>query len=176
MGKDFAITAEDRDKTLDRVAKEERDILAEAERQERLAKPGANMSDPMNFNITPGRKLPDGFVNPKSVNGEPGNPAHLCVDNSGAYRPDWFQIYIHKVHDRQEDPQIFPLGTNWLVRLEHWSDVPPEIIESLRSAIEEHHVFDAQPGDIIAGVPTKHEVRSRRRFHWDQIPSFKVAK
>lgn len=170
MAKDFSITADDRDKTMDRVAREERELMAEMERQERLNAPGANKSDPDNFNFRADAPLPEGFVNPPC-----GEDGHFCVDQRGFYQPDWFALQIDKVYSRQQNPQPFNCGgSRYLVPLETWVDAPAGVVEALKSAIEEHHEYEAKPGDILLGIPTRHIVRRRKRFHWNSVPSAKV--
>jgi hypothetical protein len=122
--------------------------------------------DRKNFNIRHGAKLPEKFIN-----GEPGSTDHLCADGAGIYRKDWFQVIIYSQYPGQANPQEFHLGALWKVPLDTWVDVPPEIIESLNSAVETHHNMDFKPGDIIAGKPAVDVVTTRRRFVWDRIPS-----
>lgn len=154
-------------KTKDQVADEARmaedEIMADLET---IDKQKLDPSDPTNFNCVAGQQLPEGFVNP-----EKGERGHLCVDREGLYQPKWTQLYLERVHDRQQDPQSFPLGARYLVPLEEWVDAPPEILESLNSATETHHEFNAKPGDVLLGIPTEHKTIERRRFHWREIPS-----
>ncbi len=170
MARDFAITGDDVASTKNRIAAEEAAIAAEAERQARINDPKKDVTDPDNFNISPDRPLPEGFVNPPC-----GNVGHFCVDQRGYYQPDWFQLYIDKVHDRQQNPQPFNLaGQRVSVPLEMWVDVPPGVINALNDAIEVHHEHEAKPGDIVLGIPTKHITRERKRFHKDVLPSARL--
>lgn len=172
MGKDFAITQDDVATTKGRVAAEEAAIIAEAERQARINDPKKDVTDPDNFNIVADKPLPDGFVNPPA-----GEPGHFCVDQRGFYQPDWYSIYIDKVHDKQQDPQPFNLaGTKYHVPLERWIDVPPGVVIALKDAIEVHHEHEAKPGDIMLGIPTVHKTRERKRFHWNQVPSARLGR
>lgn len=154
-------------KTKDQVAAEaravEEEIMADLET---IDKQKLDPSDKTNFNCVAGQKLPEGFVNPPL-----GDRGHLCLDRGGLYQPTWVQLYLERVHDRQQDPQSFPLGARWQVPLEEWVDAPPEVIESLNSATETHHEFNAKPGDILLGRSTEHKTIERRRFHWREIAS-----
>lgn len=172
MGRDFEITKDDVAATKSRVAAEEAAIVAEAERQARINDPNKDVTDPDNFNISPDRPLPEGFVNPPC-----GEPGHFCVDNRGFYQPDWWQLHIDKVHDKQANPQAFNLaGQIVRVPLETWVDVHPAVIIALQDAVEVFHEHEAKAGDIIAGIPTVHKETKRKRFHWDKYPSAKIGR
>lgn len=173
MGKDFALTASDREKVMaappiKTPAEIEAEIIAN-ERIETATKAlGQKDADDIdrrnrsNFRIRDGAVLPEKFIN-----GDPGEDDHLCVDNAGIYHKDWFQVYIIEQHEGQENPQPFYLGSIIRVPLEKWVDVPPEVIQSLKDAVEIHHRLDFKPGDIVAGRPAVHEQTTRRRFNWD---------
>jgi hypothetical protein len=119
------------------------------------------------FNFTTGQKLPEGYENPPC-----GDPKHRCVDQGGLYRPDWFQIKIERVYDRQTDPQDFPLmGVTYQVPLDEWVDAPPGVLESLKSAVEVHHSFNATPGMIALGQHPEHKKIERHRFVYRDLPS-----
>lgn len=130
----------------------------------------AEPSNPDGFNFEPGRPLPAGFENPPC-----GDPGHVCTDPAGNYQPDWVQLLLEKVHDRQQNPQPFNLGSRYLVPLDTWVDAPPVIIESLLSAVEERHELNATEGQILLGVRPEHKVVKRKRFHWQSMPSAKVG-
>jgi len=145
-------------------------ILSELEKEQEM---GLDPTHPDNFNIVPGKPLPEGFENPPC-----GEEGHFCLDTAGCYQPDWMQLYLERVYDKQIDPQVFPLSSTWLVYLETWVDVPPEVIESLRSAVETVHRTNVRPGVIPIGAPDGEiEMKShtRRRFHWRSYPSAKVS-
>lgn len=172
MGRDFALKPEDREKVMVAADKAEEDIL-QAERAriaaERMAEQDGDNVDRgnrENFRIKPGMPLPEKFINPPC-----GDPGHLCVDRGGIYRPDWSQLLLYRQHEGQADPQPFPLGARWLVPLEKWVDVPPEVMVSLKDAQETHHRMDFKPGDILLGKPAVHTETTRRRFGWESLPS-----
>jgi len=128
-------------------------------------------TDRDNFNVKPGYPLPEGFENPPLSTEENEEYGHLCLDRAGNYQPLWCQLRIDKIHDKQIDPQPFPLGTNYQVPLDTWVDAPPEVIESLRSAVEVHHEHNIKPGDIELGRQATHKETKRRRFVWHSIKS-----
>jgi hypothetical protein len=158
MARDFAI--------------KEEDVVATRERELREALKAAEVQkadDPSNaelFNFTPGQPLPPGFVNP-----EGGTDEHKCVDNNGLYQPTWTQLFLERIVDHQQDPQPLACLPKYTVPLERWVDVPPSVMEALKSAIETHHEHNAKPGDIDLGVKTVHVTRDRRRFHWLHMKS-----
>ncbi len=127
------------------------------------------------FNIKANKPLPEEFENPPC-----GTPGHLCTDPSGKYRPDWCQVKIFEQYDHQADPQKFPLmGTTYAVSLDKWTDVPPGIVEALRSAVETHHkkyadAPELKPGQEILGQRAVHVTKERPRFHFDALPSRQV--
>ena len=126
-----------------------------------------DMSDPGNFNIKHGKPLPAEFVNPPF-----GDERHLCVDIAGNYNNTWFQLNLERVHDRQQNPQPFPLGgREWRVHLDTWCHVPPEIIESLKKAVETHHSYNRKPQEVEVGVDHGHTTVERRRFSYEKIKS-----
>ena len=143
---------------LDRVA------LKELERQQLQVDEPTN---PEHFTFTAGRPMPKGFENPR-----PGEHGHFCHDPWGNYQPEWKSVLIHKVHDAQADPQSFPVGgRRWQVKLGVWTDVPPEVVESLRSAVEEHHEMNFKPQDMVLGKEVEHKVTTRPRFFWQEMAS-----
>ena len=124
-----------------------------------------------NFNIQEGYALPEDFINPPLSTEDEENRDHLCLDRAGHYQKSWFQLRIDKIHDRQQDPVEFPLGTLYLVPLDEWVDAPPEVIESLKSAVETRHEHNIKPGDVELGKQAVHKETKRRRFVWHSIPS-----
>lgn len=176
MGRDFALKPEDREAVLATPKISPADVEAQILEQERAQMATATMaredgdvidrSDRRNFTIRAGARLPEKFINPPC-----GEEGHLCVDQGGLYRPDWCQLYIHKQHEGQRNPQPFPLGTIWLVGLNKWTDVPPEVIESLRSAVETRHEMDFTPGDVQLGKETEHKQYNIPRFFWEHKKS-----
>lgn len=175
MGKDFALTPQDREKVMEvtKTPKEIEEEILEAERTQRVAvmmdeedSGNIDRTDRNNFKIRDGAKLPEKFINaPK------GDPRHLCVDNGGVYRKDWVQVYIFKQHEGQRDPQPFPLGTTWLVKLNQWTDVPPEVLISLQDAVETRHETNFKPGNVALGVETKTNEYPVQRFMFNSLPS-----
>ena len=126
-----------------------------------------DMSDHGNFNIKNGYPLPNDFINPPF-----GDEKHLCVDLAGNYNKKWFQLLLERTHDRQQNPQPFPLGgREWRVYLDTWCDVPPEIIESLKKAVETHHSYNRKPQEVEVGIDHGHTTVERKRFNYDKIPS-----
>jgi len=123
-------------------------------------------TDRSNFNLVKGKPIPDVFQNPPC-----GEDGHLCVDLGGNYQPDWYQLMIEKMYEHQEDPQPFPLGTLYSVNLDAWTDVPPEIIESLKSAVEEHHSMNATAGQIVLGQHPERTTFKRKRFVYHAMKS-----
>jgi len=112
------------------------------------------------LNFVPGKPLPEGFVNPPI-----GDQDHRCVNSEGVYDPTWVQIEIQKVHDHQQNPQVFPLmGVEYTVNLDEWTDCPPCILESLKSAVETRHNYNATPGQVRLGENPVHERKDRKRF------------
>lgn len=119
------------------------------------------------FNIIKGRPLPEGFENPPI-----GDPEHLCLDNGGLYDPTWVQVNILAAYDKQVNPQDFPLaGVTYQVSLDTWTDVPPGVLESLKSAVEVHHDYETKPGMIALGEHPQHRRISRQRFQYHWLPS-----
>lgn len=150
----------------EKLRENEAAALELVEREERIRKGEALPSD---FNIVAGQPLPEGFENPP-----PGEPGHFCLDNGRRYNPEWKSVYLRKVHDRQRNPQDFPLlGRTWLVPLEQWCDVPPEVVISLQDAVEERHNRNPRPQDIALGIPTPHTVTKTPRFFYDVRDSAK---
>jgi len=124
-----------------------------------------------NFNIREGYPLPEGFENPPLSDEGNEEFGHLCIDRAGCYQPSWCQLRIDKIHDKQQDPVEFPLGSLYTVPLDTWVDAPPEVIQSLKLAIETHHEHNIKPGDIALGKQAVHKKTSRRRFVWHMIKS-----
>lgn len=119
------------------------------------------------FVIVPGQPLPHGFVNRPC-----GTSGHYCLDRGKCYDPEWVQCMIRSTHDKQRNPQPFPLlGMTYLVPLDEWVDVPEGVFHSLEGAVETHHAYAATPGNISLGEPVEHKVISRRRFHYEIIKS-----
>ena len=172
MGRDFALKPEDRDKVMAAADSAEEQILQKerariaAERMAEQDGDNVDRTNRENFQIKPGKALPEKFINKPC-----GDDGHLCVDGGGVYQPTWTQLMLYRMHEGQADPQPFPLGTTWKVPLERWVDVPPEVIESLRSAVETHHSMDYKPGDVLLGRPAVHTETTRRRFNWESKPS-----
>lgn len=129
-----------------------------------------DMTDPDNFNIAHNKPLPEGFENPPC-----GEDGHFCVTRGGIHMANWFQLKIFRIHAHQEDPQNFPLGRTLQVKLEVWTDVPPEIIESLKCAIEEHHDQDITDSTFMLGDVPEITTTTRRRFQYEHMKSAKVA-
>lgn len=133
----------------------------------------------LDWNIIPGRPLPDGFVNTPC-----GDPDHFCVDKAGNFNPEWFQLFIEQRDDHQKNPQTFrfPGYGAFAVPLNTWVDAPLPILESLRSAVETHHVGQVAPGLVVLGQidANGHEVHpnvpryERRRFSYEYLMSAKV--
>lgn len=142
-------------------------ILADLEKETELE---LDPTHPDNFNIVHGRPLPEGFENPPK-----GDPGHFCLDRGGYYMSDWVQIEIQSVHDKQTDPQLFPLSSTWAVPLDTWCDVPPEVLESLVSAVETRHTSTAKPGTIDVGEEIVMTSKQRKRFAWSMMPSAKPS-
>lgn len=172
MPRDFALKTEDRNKVIAAADNAEEQIIAQERiriAQERLREQDGDDVDRTNrenFQIKPGKKLPEKFINAPC-----GDEKHLCVDQAGVYQPTWTQLKIYRMHEGQRDPQPFNLGARWLVPLEKFVDVPPEVMTALRDAQETHHSLDFKPGDIALGRPATHSESSRRRFNWESIPS-----
>lgn len=118
------------------------------------------------FIFKAGRPLPPGFENPPC-----GDPDHKCVDLAGNYRPEWDQIMIEKIYDKQADPQVFPGPNTYAVYLDTWTDCPPQIKAALESAIETQHSRNANQRHIALGEHPKHKTVERRRFVWRAMPS-----
>ena len=147
--------------------------LTQAEREEltqqeldKAARVELDPKNPANYNIFAGKPLPEEFENPPL-----GEPGHHCVDLGGLYNPEWFQIRIEKIHDKQPDPVDFPLGRNWQIPLNRWVDAPPEVKVSLTDAIETHHEMNATAGQIALGDHPERVETKRRRFIWQYYPS-----
>lgn len=136
---------------------------------------GATMSEDTpaapvdHFKIKPGKPLPDGFENAPR-----GEEAHLCVDHANQYQPTWHQLLIEKRFDHDRDPQIFPGSSPVSVALDFWTDVPPRVIEALKSAVEVSHSRQATLAQIQAGEPATRSSVPRRRFIWQSVPSAKA--
>ena len=145
---------------------EQIEALAMADIDEREGREPVEEHD--DFLFVADRPLPEGFVNPP-----PGKEGHRCVEfKTGHYKPDWTCIRINKIHENQADPQAFPLaGRTWLVPLDEWCDVPPEVIESLRSAVETHHSQVIRPQDVLLGRAPEIKSTDRRRFVWEMEKS-----
>ena len=119
------------------------------------------------FAIVENRPLPEGFVNPPC-----GEEGHLCLTHGKVYDPTWIQCRISSTHDKQRNPQTFSLlGNVYAVPLDTWCDVPPGVVESLKSAVETHHSYSASPGQINLGEEVEHKVIERKRFHYETIKS-----
>lgn len=120
------------------------------------------------FNIRKNHPLPDGFVNP-----ECGEPGHRCIGNDGKYHPEWIQLRIDGVYEGQANPQKFPLGgSTYLIPLDEWLDAPPEVLVSLKGAVETHHTQKPPtPGEIALGKKPEHKVITRNRFVYQSLPS-----
>ena len=146
----------------------ERLALADSEVAEEAA---LDPSHPGNFNIAKGMKLPEEFENPPC-----GEEGHFCLDQGGFYNPTWTQLMIEKIYDKQVDPQVFPLSSRWLIPLDKWVDAPPEVIESLRSAVEIQHRSNVRPGEIILGQEIENTQIERRRFVWRSIQSARLER
>ncbi len=127
---------------------------------------GAADSPHEEFKIKIGKKLPDEFENAPC-----GSEDHLCVDPANQYQPDWVQLYIQSTHDHQQNPQIFPGARQYSVVLDTWVDVPPRIVESLRSAVEVHHTKNVTDNQIALGQHSEHKKIKRNRFVWQTMPS-----
>ncbi|MBM3494133.1 MAG: hypothetical protein FJX72_07420, partial [Armatimonadetes bacterium] len=126
MGRDFALKPEDREKVMAAADKAEEAIIAQERvriAEERMrAEDGDDVdrSNRENFQIKPGKPLPEKFINPPC-----GDDGHLCVDMGNCYQPTWTQLLLYQQHEGQRNPQTFSLGARWKVPLEKWTDVPP---------------------------------------------------
>lgn len=150
----------------DKLKETERAIMKQMDREDGQV---LDPEDPTNFNIVPGRPLPEGFKNPPC-----GTEGHFCVDNGGRYNPDWWQVNIQPRTDYDANPQIFPLSQKWIVYLDMWQDVPREVVDSLLLAEETHHTHNRGPGEIDLSDSEVHKEITRKRFLWSQFPSAKV--
>lgn len=146
----------------------ERRAATQKAAMEATMKQGQKKADPVaKLNFVKGMPLPEGFENPPI-----GEQEHRCTTRAGAYMPDWVQIEIQRVHDHQSDPQVFPLmGTEYSVKLDQWTDCPPGILESLKSAVETHHNYNATAGQIQLGAHPEHKTIERKRFVYRHLPS-----
>lgn len=120
--------------------------------------------------LTPGKKIPDGFENPP-----PGEPGHKCVDLAGRYQPDWSSIMLVKTHEYEHDPQpVICAGEKYLVPRERWVDVPPEVMIGLDDAVEIRHHSNFDAGKILGQEnpqPVEKTTSKRRRFVYERRPS-----
>jgi len=136
-------------------------------RADKRSRAELNPNDPENFNIVRGRPLPEGFVN-KPL----GKEGRFCLDTEGRYNPEWSQLKIDKIRDKQRDPQSFPLiPKRYGIPLDTWVDAPPEVIISLQDAIETHYDTTYTDDSVTLGVHPKVVPRERKRFFWDMIKS-----
>ncbi len=149
--------------------KAERAAMVElGEIEESVATDDVSNDTSFNFNITKNRPLPEGFENP-----ELGEYGRKCLDNGGAYDPDWVQLKIDGVYEGQANPQKFPLGgVTYAIPLDVWVDAPRCVLESLKSAVETHHTqAPPTPGEITLGVKKKRVSIERNRFVYHVIES-----
>ncbi len=123
-------------------------------------------NDRDNFNITMGKPIPPEFNNPPC-----GKEGHLCTDIAGNYAPTWYSLIIYRTHDYQQNPQPFPLERTWDIHLDTWCDVPPDVIESLKKAVETHHEVHRAPQDVERGIERPNKKTERRRFHSEHVKS-----
>jgi len=136
----------------------------------REARTKLDPSDPTNFNIHKNHPLPEDFENPPI-----GDPGHFCIDRAKNYRPDWVQLNIMKNRDKQIDPVVFPLGGNiYEVPLDRWVDAPPEILISLKDAVETEHLTNWDSNKVRLGEEIETSTITRRRFFWETFPSATV--
>lgn len=127
-------------------------------------------NDPLNFNITPGYALPEGFENPPC-----GEDGHFCVDTEGRYQPDWYAVRINRVRDSDADPVIFPLmGNRYAVPMDVWCDVPPEIVISMTDAVEVDHRSNFDENTVRLGVKVENRTVKRQRFFWHEKKSAQI--
>lgn len=114
-----------------------------------------------------GKQLPRGFDNP-----EPGDSRHRCVDPHGAYQPSWYCLLLHDGEGMPQRQSFNCAGRKYSVRVGEWVDVPPEIIEVLRSAEVSTVRYDqADDADLATGVPRPMSVARRPRFNYSVLPS-----
>lgn len=76
----------------------------------------------------PGKPAPEGAKNPP-----PGAPGHRCLDPDGKYQPTWFSVHIDRGPTVPAQQYFASNGGGYRVRTGEWVDVPPEIVEVMRS-------------------------------------------
>lgn len=129
------------------------------------------------FHFAPGEVLPAGFVNPPL-----GDPGHKCLrivlsDDKNKYielyRPDWFQVFIHKTTSEQADRQFFVDDELGPIRVptNRWVDVPPSVVKVLQDCRYEKTTIDenAAKKALLDTAPTTIEYIPR--FSFQSIPS-----
>ena len=122
---------ENPEKPVDVEAKIQERIESVGTPPEPVPEPNPNVRE--DWNIVPGKPLPEGFINP-----DIGTYGHLCIDHMGRYNPEWSQLIINQMEDHQRNPHTFniPQEGKFNVHLNTWCDAHPGIIEAISSAIE----------------------------------------